>query len=150
MISFQGSWGDDTNRLWGNKMAIDPNNENIVYVSNSTGVIFATYNGGTTWHIITDLYAAMSFATVSGRCYGKPQQSYGYCYIQCCDYRRTSTFTKPPAAIHSVYAYNRDAPNSLAPMDLTTIISLVRVQQHFRSSLSSHELWRKPSEWPAI
>src|SRR4029079_8274655 len=55
--------GSDSNsgsaRYLGPKMAIDPNNKDIVYVCNSTGVYFVTYNGGTTWHRVDAMLAAL-------------------------------------------------------------------------------------------
>ena len=44
LTTIQGDIGG--NRLSSPKMAVDPNNADIVYVANQTGIFWVTYNGG--------------------------------------------------------------------------------------------------------
>ena len=57
MTTFQGSLG---HRLSGPKMRVDPNNPDIVYAGNMTGVFFVTYNGGENWTRIDPLLARLA------------------------------------------------------------------------------------------
>ena len=44
---------NDAYRMYGQKMAIDPNNPNIVYVGTPLNGLFVTTNGGTTWQSVS-------------------------------------------------------------------------------------------------
>ena len=44
---------NDDNRIDGQKMAVDPNNPNIVYVGTQRDGLFVTCDGGTTWPNLT-------------------------------------------------------------------------------------------------
>ena len=44
---------NDTYRMNGQKMAIDPNNPNVVYVGTPTNGLFVTTNGGVTWQSVS-------------------------------------------------------------------------------------------------
>ena len=63
MTTFQGSLG---HRLSGPKMRVDPNNPDIVYAGNLTGIFFVSYNGGENWTRIDPLLAALLLARTSG------------------------------------------------------------------------------------
>ena len=62
MTTFQGGLG---HRLSGPKMRVDPNNPDIVYAGNLTGIFFVTYNGGENWTRIDPLLAALPSARTS-------------------------------------------------------------------------------------
>ena len=46
--------------MWGQKMAIDPNNPNIVYVGTGANGLFVTTNGGNTWSSVSGVPTATS------------------------------------------------------------------------------------------
>ena len=46
---------NDSYGQWGQKMAIDPNNPNIVYVGTEANGMFVTTNGGTTWSRVSGI-----------------------------------------------------------------------------------------------
>ena len=58
MTTIQGDIGG--NRLASPKMAVDPNNADIVYIANQTGIFWVTYNGGTNWSMVAPLLAALT------------------------------------------------------------------------------------------
>ena len=62
MTTIQGDIGG--NRLASPKMAVDPNNADIVYVANQTGIFWVTYNGGTNWSMVAPLLAALTTCKV--------------------------------------------------------------------------------------
>jgi photosystem II stability/assembly factor-like uncharacterized protein len=47
-------------RMWGQKMAIDPNNPNIVYFGSAANGLFVTTDGGNTWSVVSGVPAATS------------------------------------------------------------------------------------------
>ena len=50
---------NDSFAQYGQKMAIDPNNPNIVYVGTELNGLFVTTNGGTTWSSVTQVPASV-------------------------------------------------------------------------------------------
>jgi len=48
---------------FGPKMAIDPNNPNIVYVGTTTSGLFVTHDGGVTWQSVSQVPASTSAIT---------------------------------------------------------------------------------------
>ena len=57
LTTIQGDIGG--NRLASPKMAVDPNNADIVYIANQTGIFWVTYNGGANWSMVAPLLAAI-------------------------------------------------------------------------------------------
>ena len=47
--------------MYGQKMAIDPNNPNIVYVGTPLNGLFVTTNGGTTWQSVSGVPVSVAF-----------------------------------------------------------------------------------------
>ena len=45
--------GNDPYRLWGQKMAVDPNNPNVVFAGTPQNGLFVTTNGGTSWQSVS-------------------------------------------------------------------------------------------------
>ena len=54
---------NDAYRSHGQKMAIDPNNPNIVYVGTQQNGLFVTTDGGTTWQTVSAVPAALTDAS---------------------------------------------------------------------------------------
>ena len=66
MTTFQGhDPNSGSARTLGPKMRVDPANKDICYISNSTGVFFVTYNGGTNWHIVNTLLGALPHGNIT-------------------------------------------------------------------------------------
>ena len=57
---------NDTYGAYGQKMAIDPNNPNIVYAGTESSGLFVTTNGGTTWSSVSAVPSGSSGAGITG------------------------------------------------------------------------------------
>ncbi len=51
---------EDAYRFDGQKMAVDPNNPNVVYVGTPKNGLFVTTNGGTTWQSVSDVPVSLT------------------------------------------------------------------------------------------
>ena len=59
-LAQQSANANGSHAQWGQKMAIDPINPNIVYVGTEGGGMFVTTNGGQTWSKVSAVPAAGS------------------------------------------------------------------------------------------
>jgi hypothetical protein len=57
--------GTTTPRGLGPKLAVDPNNPDVAYISDNAGLIHRTFNGGTTWEIPSELSSLVINLTAS-------------------------------------------------------------------------------------
>ena len=57
---------NDNNRMDGQKMAIDPENPDVVYVGTEQSGLFVTTDGGTTWESVSGVPASQSGAGIDG------------------------------------------------------------------------------------
>ena len=105
MTTLQGDIGG--NRIASPKMAVDPNNADIVYVANQTGIFWVTYNGGADWSIVTPLLSALSTCQVQAP--AKPQAS----GIVVGSNAVTSNIKAASSAGYQVYAYNITHPSAV-------------------------------------
>ena len=58
---------NDAYRMYGQKMAIDPNNPNIVYVGTPLNGLFVTTNGGATWQSVSAVPVSVADLAVTLR-----------------------------------------------------------------------------------
>lgn len=91
------------------KMLVDPVNSDICYVTNSTGVLFVTYNAGVTWHNPDDLWNALPHAAANANSpiHGEPIT------LHFDSNAITVAVGTVTSGIDAVMAYNRDAPLSI-------------------------------------
>ncbi len=88
-------------------MAVDPNNQDIVYISNQTGVFFVTYNGGTDWKTVDPLFAALPMQQTSGpAAAGQNNIPFASNAIT----KLLGTVIPTMGSNSALFAYNRDAP----------------------------------------
>ena len=105
MTTLQGDIGG--NRLASPKMAVDPNNADIVYVANQTGIFWVTYNGGANWSIVTPLLSALGTCQIQAP--AKPQAS----VIVVGSNAVTANIKAAISAGYQVYAYNITHPSAV-------------------------------------
>ena len=102
LTTIQGDIGG--NRLSSPKMAVDPNNADIVYVANQTGIFWVTYNGGSNWSMVTPLLAALTSCKVQTAV--KPQAI----TIVVESNAATAHIKAAKSAGYQIYAYNMTHP----------------------------------------
>jgi hypothetical protein len=95
------------NRLSSPKMAVDPNNADIVYIANQAGVFFVTYNGGATWSLVSPLLPALSTTTIA------LASNAGETTLKVKTNAITASITRAKSAGYAVYVYNIDHPASV-------------------------------------
>ena len=85
-------------------MAVDPNNADIVYVANQTGIFWVTYNGGSNWSMVTPLLAALTSCKVQTAV--KPQAITIVVEFNAA----TAHIKAAKSAGYQIYAYNMTHP----------------------------------------
>jgi len=111
MTNLQGGTG---NRLNGPKLWVDPNNADIVYVANATGVFFVTYNGGANWSIVKDALQALNFVTVSASNAAPGNQRISINP----DANAASAIKAGRSGGFNIYAYNLQHPQAVGQNDI--------------------------------
>ena len=88
-------------------MAVDPNNADIVYVANQTGIFWVTYNGGSNWSMVAPLLAALTSCKVQTAV--KPQAQ----TIVVESNAVTAHIKAARSAGYQIYAYNMTHPSAV-------------------------------------